>query len=97
MIINDKPAASVTNIYNAQRVKGAEKSRRDVSTIGRGVADGDQIEISEAAQVLTKANEAVANADEVRWDKVGPLRDLVASGKYQVPINDLAKKLLADV
>ena len=97
MIISDKSTASVANIYNAQRLKGAEKSRRDVATIGQGATDGDQIEISEAAQALTKANEAVANADEVRWEKVGPLRDLVASGKYQVPIDDLAKKLLADV
>lgn len=58
----------------------------------------DSVRVSTAARALARLiarQEAVA--DDVRTDRVEPLRAAVAEGRYQVDLQATAKKLLREV
>ena len=54
----------------------------------------DQLQISQAGRDFQIAKQAVANASDIRADKVAELKTKVESGNYQVDAGDFASKLL---
>ncbi len=54
----------------------------------------DSVEISEFGKDLQIAKQAVAQAEDVREDKIRELKASMANGTYNVPMSALADKLL---
>ena len=54
----------------------------------------DSVEISEFGRDLQTAKQAVAQAEDIRTDKVQELKAKMAKGTYDVPMSALADKLL---
>ena len=54
----------------------------------------DQLQISRAGRDFQIAKQAVANASDIREDKVAELKNKVDSGSHQVDAGDFAGKLL---
>ena len=71
----------------------ANKSTR-TSAVKNVNAPRDQVHISSAWKDFQIAKQAVANASDIREDKVAELKTKVDSGNYQVDAGDFASKLL---
>jgi flagellar biosynthesis anti-sigma factor FlgM len=54
----------------------------------------DRASFSERAKELAKARSLLEDAPDVRADKVNGLRQQVESGAYQVPVDELVKRLM---
>lgn len=54
----------------------------------------DQVQISQTGRDYQIAKQAVANASDIREDKVAELKTKVDSGNYKVDAGDFASKLL---
>jgi len=66
-------------------------------TPGPGVArQPDGVSISDTARSLAAARKAVADAPDVREDRVSALKAAIADGTYTVDSRNLASKLLED-
>lgn len=57
-------------------------------------ASKDSVEISSFGRDLQIAKQAVAQAEDIREDKVQELKTSMANGTYNVPMSALADKLL---
>jgi len=57
----------------------------------------DHAELSERAKLLSKAHQVFNETPEVREDKVNAIKVQVDSGNYQVPLNELARRLYKKV
>jgi negative regulator of flagellin synthesis FlgM len=53
-----------------------------------------KVEISARARELARARKAVEDAPDVRNDRVNSIRDRIKAGTYDVPAEEVAKKLL---
>ena len=58
------------------------------------VSDRDQLSISQTGYDYQIAKQAVAEASDIREDKVSQLKEQIASNKYSVDAGDFASKLL---
>ncbi len=58
-------------------------------------ADQDKAVMSENARLLSKARTALGNVEDSNNDRVAVIKDQIASGTYQVQVNELAKRLVA--
>lgn len=77
----------IASLYNTNKVSKAQKSY--------GVDAGrDQVQISRVGQDYRIAKQAVAEASDIREDKVAYLKDSVRSGNYHVDSGDFASMLL---
>ncbi len=71
-------------------------SKKDSSQGVRPATSGtDKAEVTESARLLAKARAALENSDDVESERVAMLKRQVESGNYQVPVEELAKRLLA--
>lgn len=97
MIIRDRPNDDITRLY-AQRLQAAEKPQREVAAASRDKAEQsqDKVEISAEALLLQKGVEVALSTEDVRWDKVNALRQRIARGTYEVPVKQLAQRLLGE-
>ena len=95
MIIRDNPTEGITRLYT-QRLQAADVAQREAAAPASERADEnqDKVELSPEALVLQKGVEVALSADDVRWNKVNQLRELIQRGKYEVPFHDLARRLL---
>ncbi len=76
----------VTQVFSssrASRIKGSGN-----------VSKKDEVQISRAGRDFQVAKQAVAEASDVRADKVAALKSSIASGNYKVETGDFAAKLL---
>lgn len=55
---------------------------------------GDEVVLSERAQILQRASEAVRAIPDVRQERVMQLRAQIAEGKYKIPTEILLDRLL---
>jgi len=55
----------------------------------------DQATLSEGARLLAESLAALNNTPEVRTDLVAQLKEQIDAGEYEVPYDELAKKLAA--
>lgn len=77
----------VSQIYQANG-----KVKKTGST--QSVATRDSVEISSFGRELQVAKQAVAQAPDIREEKVEELKNSIANGTYSVPMGALADKLL---
>ena len=64
--------------------------------VQHGVSTGrDEVQISQLGRDYQIAKQAVAEASDIREDKVAELKTSVQSGKYDVDSGDFASMLLA--
>lgn len=78
----------ISQVYNVQKQVKAQSVQKS------GYAS-DQLSISQTGRDYQVAKKAVAEASDIREDKVSRLKSMVDSGNYQVEANDFASKLLA--
>lgn len=73
------------------------KSSKTNKTQGTTKAESarDQVTISQAGYDYQIAKQAVAEASDIREDKVAQLKARIESGQYKVDSGDFASKLLA--
>ncbi len=75
-------------------VQGA--SKKDAGQGVRPAASGtDRAEVTENARLLAKARAALENGADVESERVAMLKQQIESGNYQIPVEELAKRLLA--
>lgn len=77
----------VAQVYKANAVAGTAKT----SKAGAG---RDEVQISSIGRDYQIAKQAVADASDIREDKVAELAAKVKSGSYDVSADDFAGKLL---
>ena len=77
----------VAQIYKNSKTTKAQSSRG--TTAGR-----DEVTISRTGYDYQIAKQAVAEASDIREDKVAELKTRVDSGNYKVDAGDFASKLL---
>ncbi len=79
--------------YNqVSRVFGASRTSR---VKGSGsTSKKDEVQISQFGRDYQVAKQAVAEASDVRADKVAALKSSIASGNYKVETGDFASKLI---
>lgn len=79
---------SVASLYQMNQTKKA-KSAYGATAYGK-----DEVSISRKGKDFQIAKQAVANASDVREDKVAELKAKIEAGTYQVDPGDFASKLL---
>ena len=80
----------VSQLYQASKANKASKAYGSVQS----QTAQDQLHISQTGRDYQIAKQAVAKASEVREDKVAQLKERVASGNYDVNVDDFAQKLV---
>ena len=79
--------AEVSQLYQSNATRRKTEVKKSVYT-------KDSVEISEFGKDIQVAKQAVAQADDVRMDKVQEIKARMANGTYNVPMGALADKLL---
>lgn len=72
-------------------------TRRDLNQTSRTsqAAGKDRAEVTENARLLAKARTAMDSLDEVESERLELLKQQIANGNYEIPVEELAKRLLA--
>ncbi len=78
--------SEITQLY---QVNSARKKTEKTASYSK-----DSVEISSFGRDLQIAKQAVAQAEDVREEKVQELKSSMANGTYNVPMSALADKLL---
>lgn len=78
----------VAQLYNTEKAAKAQNTKAAGNT-GR-----DEVQISSFGRDYQIAKQAVAEAADVRADRVAELKERVNSGNYDVSIDGFASKLL---
>lgn len=76
----------VSQLYNTGSVKSTAKAT--------GSSFNDKLEISQTGKDYHVAKQIVANTSDVREDKVNDIKDKIASGTYDVSMEEVADKLV---
>ena len=77
----------VAQLYNKNKTVKAQKT--DVTSAAR-----DEVQISSFGRDYQIAKQAVAEASDIREDRVAQLKESVNSDNYNVDVNDFANRLL---
>ena len=78
----------IARAYGVQKTYNSQKTNKAASM------GNDQLSISQAGYSYQAAKSAVADASDVRMDKVAELKAKIQSGTYSVDPEDFANKLL---
>ena len=78
--------SEITQLYQVNNVRKKTEKSSGYSK--------DSVEISSFGRDLQIAKQAVAQAEDVRTEKVQELKTSMANGTYNVPMSALADKLL---
>ena len=76
----------VQQLYNSAKVQ----KEANVSKKGQT----DQVQISSMGLNIQAAKAAVKAADDIRYDKVNPIKEAIANGTYNVSAESFADKLM---
>lgn len=77
----------IAQLYGVQKSVKTQKSQ----AVSMG---SDQVSISQMGRDFQVARKAVAEASDIREDKIAKLKSMVDSGNYSVNPDDFASKLL---
>ena len=80
---------AMTEVSQLYQVNGTRKKTEKPASYSK-----DSVEISGFGRDLQIAKQAVAQAEDIREDKVQELKASIANGTYNVPMGALADKLL---
>ncbi len=86
---------SRAQLHDTQAVEGARAAQ--TRPAAKPPAKGDRLELSDQAQALAQARQALQAQPEVRAEKVQALRTSVETGTYQVPHAQLARRIKAQI
>ncbi|MBF0162034.1 MAG: flagellar biosynthesis anti-sigma factor FlgM [Magnetococcales bacterium] len=75
----------------------APKSGTDSAAATSSAVRSDDVVFSADARAIGRADEVVAQAPDVRMELVGPIREALMAGRYQVSSLDVADKILRQV
>lgn len=95
MKITDIHGTGVSQLQTEQT--GSVESRTDKKTETTQSAAADNIQLSPKAKLMQKAGEAIANAPDVRQEKVDPLKEAVNEGSYPVDAKKVANSMIANL
>ena len=76
----------VQQLYNSAKVQ------KDANVSKKGQTD--QVQISSMGLNIQAAKAAVKSAEDIRFDKVNPIKEAIANGTYSVSAESFADKLL---
>ena len=76
----------VQQLYNSAKVQ------KDANVSKKGQTD--QVQISSVGLNIQAAKAAVKSAEDIRFDKVNPIKEAIANGTYNVSAESFADKLL---
>lgn len=76
----------INSIYQTSKIKKTEAAK--------ATASYDQVEISRQGQDYQIAKKAVTNQPDVRMDRVNEIKSKMASGTYNVKLEEVADKLV---
>ncbi len=79
----------VQQLYNATNTKNTKK------TDSKSASFADQVQISKAGKDIQTVKTALNQTDDIRKDKVTPLKESIEAGTYDVSDEDLVDKLLS--
>ena len=77
----------VAQLYNREKTQKVQNTKQ----LGSG---RDEVQISSMGRDYQIAKQAVADASDIREDRVAQLKERLDSGNYNVDMNDFANKLL---
>lgn len=77
----------VAQLYNKNKTVKAQETNS--ASVAR-----DEVQISSFGRDYQIAKQAVAEASDIREDRVAQLKESVNSGNYNVDVNDFANRLL---
>lgn len=77
----------VAQIYKANKTAGTART-------GKSAESRDEVQISSFGRDYQIAKQAVAEASDIREEKMAAVAARVKSGNYEVSMNDFAGKLL---
>ena len=80
---------AMTEVSQLYQVNGTRKKTEKPASYSK-----DSVEISGFGRDLQIAKQAVAQAEDIREDKVQELKASMANGTYNVPMGALADKML---
>jgi negative regulator of flagellin synthesis FlgM len=94
----EKNLGNRINPSEPENLAPVDKTTRQSESSKAGALGGkDKATLSEQARLLARAHSALEAAPEVRADRVEELRKQIENGTYQVPHEELVKKLLNQV
>ena len=76
----------VQQLYNSAKVQ------KEANVAKKGQTD--QVQISSMGLNIQAAKAAVKSAEDIRFDKVNPIKEAIANGTYSVSAESFADKLL---
>lgn len=81
--------------YNQiQSVYQAQATRKPQAAAKTGTSFVDKLQLSSIGKDIQTAKQAVANAPDVRAEKINPIKESIAAGTYNVSPESFADKLL---
>lgn len=83
------------SIRDQQTIGSVDQTKGRSARSVQGRQAGDEVALSDEAQLLTKLDQAVQDSPDVREEKVAALRDAVKKQQYQISYSDIAKAILA--
>ncbi len=97
----DKLGASDVSLtqlqQNAEASKAAAAAARKTDVQPKNQQAPDQLSLSDEARAMAAARQAVADAPDVRQDKVAAIKQRIEDGTYTVSPRVLAQKILEHV
>jgi flagellar biosynthesis anti-sigma factor FlgM len=90
---------NILNQLQANKAEPAQQAEKQQKQVEKGVHSPkkDTLEVSENARLLAKASAALNGVEESRSQKVNDLKELVNSGEYKVPHEELAKRIASTI
>jgi negative regulator of flagellin synthesis FlgM len=76
----------ISQVYQTNQVTKTTKAAATKSS--------DQLEISRTGKDYQVAKQAVANTPDMRTDKINDIKSRIASGNYNISVEEVAKKLV---
>lgn len=95
MLINNDPTNSIGSIYS-QKVPPAGERLPSAPGPAKDRPGGDEVSLSELAQILQRARKLLQGMPEVREDRVAALTEQVSRGTYHVSEEDIARAILRE-
>lgn len=104
MKVNQNPLSGTTQSPNSTKQidkakdagKAGEVQKAKVDSKSKAHASGAEVEISEQAQLMRQAAEAVHALPDVRQDRVAELKERIKAGTYKVDSQSVADKLVEE-
>ncbi len=96
MKIHELPGISVEQLQTGKAQEVTPKEDQAAAQ-GQSAVGSDVIHLSPQAKLMQKAAQAVAEAPEIRPEKVLVLKDSVEQGTYKVDTQKVADKLIVEI